>query len=249
MASDSGHGGPRHAATLRTAGRTPAAPPHSGDSATPSPLPEAARHRTTRRRPSTPAERTPRPRVEVHVNELTGTMSWRTLDDDRAARSARASAAYAGQGAPGPRRARAPLSRLPGEAPWSARAAALRSAGLDPARAPARGAAPVPTHPAAVRAALGVDAASLGPERLAAHLARIGALRSAVAADLARGSRMPAAVASRLRSTTTTPALAHALTAERAAAVPRTSAAAATRPPTPVVRPASAPGPGVPHRR
>lgn len=277
MASDNGHGGSHHHDTPRTAGRatapgatrnttapgserTPAAPPPS----TPAPLPDAARHRTARRRPSPPPERTPRPRVEVHVNELTGTMSWRTLGD-RAARSARASgAAHDGHGDSGLRHARTPRPRLSGEAPWSVRAAALRSAGLDPARAPARGAAPIPTHPASVRAALSVDVASLGPERVGAHLARIGALRSAVAADLTRGSRMPTAVASRLRSTTPTPSHAHTLTAEhtatatrraattrtatpRTAPVPRTTSAATTRPPTPAVRTGS--GPGATHGR
>ncbi|MFJ7049984.1 hypothetical protein ACIQVC_42250 [Streptomyces sp. NPDC101112] len=210
--------------------RTPAAPPPS----TPAPLPEAARHRTARRRSSPPPERTARPRVEVHVNELTGTMSWRTLSD-RTARPAYASGApYDGHGASGPPHARTPRFRVPGEAPWSVRAAALRSAGLDPARAPARGAAPIPTHPASVRAALSVDVASLGPERLGAHLARIGALRSAVAADLARGSRMPTAVASRLRSTT--PSLAHTLTAEHT--VTATRRAATTRTATPRTAPA-----------
>ncbi|MCL6739397.1 hypothetical protein [Streptomyces neyagawaensis] len=274
MASDDGHDGPHHHATPRTVGRAPTpgaarnptAPGNDRTPAAPSPpapLPEAARHRTARRRPSPPSERTPRPRVEVHVNELTGTMSWRTLDD-RAARPARASgaAAYDGHGTPGPRHTRTPRPRLSGEAPWSVRAAALRSAGLDPARAPARGAAPIPTHPAAVRAALGVDVASLGPERLGAHLARIGALRSAVAADLTRGARMPTAVASRLR--TTTPSHAHTLTAEHTAtatrraattrtatphtaSMPRTTTAATTRRPAPAVRPA--PGPGGPQGR
>ncbi|MEV4862343.1 hypothetical protein [Streptomyces ossamyceticus] len=283
MASDNGHGDPHHHAIPRTAGRasapgaarnttapgndrTPAPPSPS----TPAPLPEAARHRTAPRRPSPPPERTPRPRVEVHVNELTGTMSWRTLGD-RTARPAPASGAvYDGRGAPGARHARTPLSRLPGEARWSVRAAALRSAGLDPARAPARGAAPIPTHPASVRAALSVDVASLGPERLGAHLARVGALRSSVAADLARGSRMPAAVASRIRSTTPTPSHAHTLTAghtatatrraatthraatmrtapTRTTAEPRTTTAAPTRLSTPAVRPGA--GPAASHGR
>ncbi|SPF07216.1 hypothetical protein [Streptomyces sp. MA5143a] len=200
--------------------------------------------------------------MEVHVNELTGTMSWRTLGDRTAGPAPASGAPYNGHGDPGPRHARTRLSRLPGEAPWSARAAALRSAGLDPARASARGAAPIPTHPASVRAALDVDVASLGPERLGAHLARVGALRSAVAADLTRGSRMPTAVASRLRSTA--PSLAHTLTAEhtatairaaatthtatpRTAPAPRTASAATTRPPTPAVRPGS--GPSAPHGR
>ncbi|MDG5809347.1 hypothetical protein P9869_43445 [Streptomyces ossamyceticus] len=263
MASDSGHGGPHHHDTPRTAGRASApgaarnttAPgsdrAHAAQSpppSTPAPLPEAAR-----RRPSPLPERTARPRVEVHVNELTGTMSWRTFGD-RTARPAHASGAA--------------RSRPSGEALWSVRAAALRSAGLDPVRAPARGAAPIATQPASVRAALSVDVASLGPERLGAHLARIGALRSAVAADLARGSRMPTAVAARLRSTTRTPPHAHTLTVEhtataphgvattrtatirtattrtattRTASVPRSTSAATIRPPAPAVRPGSGP--------
>jgi hypothetical protein len=207
--------------------------------------------------------------VEVHVNELTGTMSWRTLGA-HAARPAHAPGPahdrHGGPGDTGPLPSRTAASRLPAEAPFSVRAAALRSAGLDPARAPAKGAAPIPTHPAAVRASLSVDVASLGPEQLRLHMARIGALRSAVAADLAHGTRLPAAAASRLRSTTATPSHAHALTAEhtatptairraattrtattRTASAPRTTTATTTHPPTPAARPT--PAPGAPHGR
>lgn len=151
------------------------------------------------------------PRVEVYLNELTGTMSWRTIEHSMSGR--------------GQRQNQGTGRRTPEAAPWSAHAAALRSAGLDPSRAPAKGAAPIPTHPAAVRAAVSVDTASLTPEQQQRHLARLGALRSGVTADLARGTRMPTPVASRLRSTSATPAHAHALTERHAAG--------ATRPPTP----------------
>ncbi|WP_215448485.1 hypothetical protein [Streptomyces sp. ATCC 21386] len=162
-----------------------------------------------------------RPRVEVAVNELTGTLSWRTLDRPTQAPPAQ-------HGAPGPPHRRTPAPQT--VAPWSARIAALRSAGLDPSRTPVRGAAPIPTHPGAVRAALSVDVGALVPERRTSRSARLGALRSAVAADLAHGAGMPTSVASRLRSTTATPAHTHALAARRTSAV--------TRPSTPAPAPA-----------
>ncbi|ULR52768.1 hypothetical protein [Streptomyces deccanensis] len=159
---------------------------------------QAAHRRSPR--PAAPDHAGPRPRVEVTVNELTGTMSWRTLD-----RSAPASGA--GDGNP-----RTPHRRMPGHtAPWSARAAALRSAGLDPSRAPGQDAAPIATHPAAVRAALSTDVAALTPEARRSHLARLGALRSEAVAGLAESTRMPTAVAARLRSTTATPTHTHVL--------------------------------------
>lgn len=179
-----------------------------------------------RRSPHKTAHTTPvRPRAEVSFNELTGTMSWRTLGQPpRGTRQQHGT----DTGALHP--------RTPPEAPWSARVAALRSAGLDPSRAPAKGAAPIPTHPAAVRAALSVDVASLDPEGVRRHLARVGTLRSQVTADLTHGTRVPTAVASRLRSTTATPAHAHALTAHRATTV-------VTRPPTLPTQPGPAAGP------
>lgn len=189
----------------------------------------AARHRSLSPTPpmsptSTEHHPGPRPRVEVTVNELTGTVSWRTL-----ARPTRAPAAQDGTpgtvGAPGTPHRRTTATEPEAAAPSSARAAAFRSAGLDPSRAPAKGAAPIPTHPGAVRAVLSADVGALTPERGSSRLARLGALRSAVAADLARGAGMPTSVASRLRSTTATPAHTHALTARHTAAV--------TRPPTP----------------
>jgi hypothetical protein len=182
----------------------------------------AARRRSPRRT----AHTTPvRPRVEVSFNELTGTMSWRTLGQPpRGTRQQHGT----DTGALHP--------RTSPEAPWSARAAALRSAGPAPSRAPAKGAAPIPAHPAAVRAALSVDLASLDPEGVRRHLARVGTLRSQVTADLTHGTRVPTAVASRLRSTTATPAHAHALTAHRATTV-------VTRPPTLTTQPGPAAGP------
>ncbi|MDX2525492.1 hypothetical protein [Streptomyces europaeiscabiei] len=206
----------------------------------PAPLRDAARRRSPYPSPESPSP-SPRPRVEVTFNELTGTMSWRALD-----RSARVSGAQDGD-------ARTPHRRTPEAALRSARAAALRSAGLDPSRAPAQGAAPIPTHPAAVRAALGVDVASLSPEQRQSHLARLGALRSGAAADLAHGTRMPASVASRLRSTSATPAHTHALAAERTSAITRTRTPAAQRqgqgqgPPGP--GPGAGPGPAAGPRR
>ncbi|MFM9807651.1 hypothetical protein ACKI1J_07985 [Streptomyces scabiei] len=178
----------------------------------------AARLRSPYRSSSAPSA--PRPRAEVTFNELTGTMSWRTLDG-----AAPASGARDGTGRTSHRRA-------PGTAPWSARAAALRSAGVDPSRAPATGAAPIPTHPAAVRSALSVDVAALTPEAGRSHLARLGALRSEAAAGLAHGAGMPAAVASRLRSTSATPAHTHALAARHTSAATRPPAAASARPRT-----------------
>ncbi|MDX2999804.1 hypothetical protein, partial [Streptomyces scabiei] len=183
----------------------------------------AARLRSPYRSSSAPSA--PRPRVEVTFNELTGTMSWRTLD-----RAAPASGGAQDSTARTPGIAH---RRTPGTAPWSARAAALRSAGVDPSRAPAMGAAPIPTHPAAVRSALSVDVAALTPEAGRSHLARLGALRSEAAAGLAHGAGMPTAVASRLRSTSATPAHTHALTAHHTSAAIRPPAVAPTRPRTP----------------
>ncbi|GGN86377.1 hypothetical protein GCM10011579_078140 [Streptomyces albiflavescens] len=87
----------------------------------------------------------PRPRIEVYVNEPTGTMRWRTLA---------ASGGTVQRG--GPR-----------------------------ARVASRGAAPIPTHSAAVRSAVSVPVETLSPDQLRHHLAQVGALRSRVAADLA----------------------------------------------------------------
>lgn len=128
----------------------------------------------------------PRPRVEVSVNELTGTMSWRTVQPPVSDPSAR----------PGDRNARnrtaASGSRMPNS----------------------EGAAPVPTNPADVRAAVNVSVASLPPEQLRRHLAVVAVLRSHVAADLAVGGKLPPTVAAYLR-TGPTPAAAHALNEER----------------------------------
>ncbi|MGW3668915.1 hypothetical protein [Streptomyces sp. NPDC005141] len=153
----------------------------------------------------------PRPRVELTVNELTGTMSWRTLQP----RGAAGRPGETGRGAP--------------------RTAGAGPAGLRSARS--HGAAPVPTHPAVVRAAVSVSVESLTPEQARSHLAVVGALRSRVAADLAVGAHMPAAVAARMRSGST-PAAAHALTAERADVVRELTRGA----PAPGSPPAAGPG-------
>ncbi|WP_406474478.1 hypothetical protein [Streptomyces sp. NBC_01615] len=133
------------------------------------------------------------PRTEVYVNELTGTMSWRTVRPGGTDRDGR------------PR-----------------------------ARVTAQGAAPVPTHPAAVRSAVSVPVEALTADQLQHHLARVGALRSHVAADVAAGARMPTSVAARLRSGST-PAAAHALIAERSSAareLPRRSPSPTAASPT-----------------
>ncbi|MFD9040367.1 hypothetical protein [Streptomyces bottropensis] len=180
---------------------------------------QAAHHRSPH--PSSPERLSPRPRVAVTFNELTGTMSWRTLD-----RSSPAPGAQDGN-------PRTPHRRTPETAPRSARAAALRSAGLDPSRASGQGAAPIPTHPGTVRSALSVDITALTPEGRRSHLARLGALRSEAAAGLAESGRMPTAVASRLRSASAAPAHTHALTTRHTATATRPPSYAPTRSGTP----------------
>jgi hypothetical protein len=152
--------------------------------------------------------RSPRPRVEVTVNELTGTMSWRTIQPGGGGRRDGAYDRTAGT--------RSHSSASPADR--REKAAALRAAGLDPAQVDSRGAAPIPTHPAAVRAAVSVSVETLTPDQLQHHLARVGALRSRLAGDAARGTRMPVRAAAQLRSTAT-PSRVHALTAERTSAV------------------------------
>ncbi|WP_330306653.1 MULTISPECIES: hypothetical protein [unclassified Streptomyces] len=154
------------------------------------------RDRAAAARRRSPRAGAPRPRTEVYVNELTGTMSWRTVRPGGTDRDGR------------------PRTRVT-----------------------AQGAAPLPTHPAAVRSAVNVHVEALTPDQLQHHLARVGALRSHVAADVAAGARMPTSVAARLRSGST-PAAAHALTAEHSSAareLPR-------RPPSPPA-PAASRGP------
>ncbi|WP_200300673.1 hypothetical protein [Streptomyces adelaidensis] len=180
----------------------------------------------------------PRARAEVSFNERAGTMSRRTTERPTNAGTRRQTDGSAHR-TPEP---------APEHAPWSARAAALRSTGPAPSRGPAKGAAPIPTHPAAVRAAVGVDLASLTPEQRQRHLAGLGALRSGGTADPARGTRTPTAVASRLRSTSATPVHthththththAHAHAAERAAsAITRTRAPGVPQGPGPAAGP------------
>ncbi|MET9902738.1 hypothetical protein [Streptomyces sp. NPDC006446] len=158
--------------------------------------------------------RAPHPRIELTVNELTGTMSWRTLQP----RGAADRPGGTGRGVP--------------------RTAGAGPAGLRSARS--HGAAPIPTHPAVVRAAVSVSVESLTPEQARTHLAGVGALRSRVAADLAVGAHLPAAVAARMRSGAT-PAAAHALTTERADAARELIRGAPGAPPAaaPGARPAS----------
>ncbi|MFG2312400.1 hypothetical protein ACGFS9_27580 [Streptomyces sp. NPDC048566] len=131
----------------------------------------------------------PRPRVEVSVNELTGMMSWRTVRPPAAGAGNRPGA--------GPRRDRT----------------APAPPGVRPATS--EGAAPLPTNPADVRAAVNVSVASLPPEHLRRHLAVVAVLRSHVKADLALGARLPRSVAAPLRAAAT-PASVHALGEERA---------------------------------
>ncbi|MFD9466410.1 hypothetical protein [Streptomyces sp. NPDC060027] len=155
--------------------------------------------------------RAPHPRIELTVNELTGTMSWRTLQP----RGAADRPGGTGRGVP--------------------RTAGAGPAGLRSARS--HGAAPVPRHPAVVRAAVSVSVESLTPEQARSHLAVVGALRSRVAADLAVGAHLPTAVAARMRSGST-PAAAHALTTERADTARELIRGA----PAPGAPPAAAPG-------
>lgn len=160
--------------------------------------------RSDRSRADAARQRSPRPRVEVTVNEFSGTVSWRTVRPVASGGRSRDGAADARHGD----------GRDGRDVPPSRRehAAALRSAGLDPARARGRGAAPIPTHPAAVRAVAATPVAALPPEQLQGHLARVGRLRSQIAGDAARGAGMPVAVAARVRSVPV-PGQVHALAA------------------------------------
>ncbi|MEW2162966.1 hypothetical protein AB0912_08185 [Streptomyces sp. NPDC007084] len=152
----------------------------------------AAYSRSPRSR-RTPAVRpAPRPRVEVSVNELTGMMSWRTVQPPvtgaEARRGRQGDRNGGGGAADGP----------PG----------LRTKN-------SHGAAPIPANPADVRAAVNVSLASLPPEQLRRHLAVVEALRSHVTADVAVGAKLPLSVAAHLRAGAT-PAAVHALSEERA---------------------------------
>ncbi|MFD8896372.1 hypothetical protein [Streptomyces ardesiacus] len=131
------------------------------------------------------------------VNELTGTASWRTVTPGGAFRHSRARAA-GGSGA----------------SPGASRASAARSPGGGAHGAPARGAAPIPVPPAAVRAVTSTAGVSADADRQGAQLAQTAQLRSQVQGDLSRAARMPRAVAARL--TTTVPAHLTALSAARA---------------------------------
>ncbi|MEU4681992.1 hypothetical protein [Streptomyces xinghaiensis] len=130
-------------------------------------------------------ERSARVRVEVSVNELNATVSWRIPPH----RNLHRPAGERPDTAEPRRRGPASAEKSPDTA---ARAAALRSAGLDP-RGADRGAAPVPAHPAAVSAAARMPVEHMSPERLRSHLARVAGLRSRLSGDVARTSRVPAA--------------------------------------------------------
>ncbi|MEU8793828.1 hypothetical protein [Streptomyces sp. NPDC048643] len=146
---------------------------------------------------------------------MTGTMSWRTVQPPVSDPSGR----------PGGRNARS------------------RTAAATGSRTPnSEGAAPIPTNPADVRAAVNVSVASLTPERLRRHLAVVAALRSHVATDLAVGGKLPPTVAAHLRSGPT-PAAAHALNEERV----ETTREMTRRPPA--ARQTAAPAPTRAHHR
>lgn len=177
--------------------------------------PAEQRHRSPRREAA--LRRSPRPRVEVTFNELTGTASWRPVTP--------------GGGPPRHGRARAGG----GEAyAGASRAAALRSPGSGAPGAAARGAAPIPVRPATVRAVVSTAGVSASGDRQGARPAQTALLRSQVQGDLSRAARMPRAVAARLG--TTVPAHLTALSAARAhtlrtaAGIPRPAAPA---PPSP----------------
>jgi hypothetical protein len=156
-------------------------------------------------------ERSPhRPRVDVSVNEFSGTVSWRTPTTPMERRARTASRHT--DGTPAPQRPRSPAEQR------VARAAMLRSAGLDPARSRGSGAAPVPAHPATVLAATHAPTHRMAPGELNGHLARVGALRSRLQGDLARSARMPAPATAALRSGVNA-ARVHSLRTEQSATV------------------------------
>lgn len=180
-------------------------------------VPTEQRHRSPRREAA--LRRSPRPRVEVTFNELTGTASWRTVTPGGGPARHRRAGAGGGEAYPG-----------------ASRAAALRSPGGAPG-APARGAAPIPVRPASVRAVVSTAGVSASGDRQGARLAQTALLRSQVQGDLSRAARMPRAVAARLG--TTVPAHLTALSAARANTL-RTAAGtprpAAPAPPSPARR-------------
>ncbi|MCC9740182.1 hypothetical protein [Streptomyces sp. MNU89] len=160
--------------------------------------------------------RSARVRVEVSVNELNATVSWRIP----AHRNLHRPAGERPDTAEPQRRGPASPEKTPDTA---ARAAALRSAGLDP-RGASRGAAPVPVHPAAVSAAARMPVEHMSPEQLRSHLAHVAGLRSRLSGDVARTSRVPAAAGLR---TGISGGRVHSLAAEQSSA----SRALAHRPP------------------
>ncbi|GAA0488610.1 hypothetical protein [Streptomyces olivaceiscleroticus] len=140
-----------------------------------------------RERTAAARERSPRARVDVYVNEYSGTVTWRTRMTPAERRYRAASGPGAGQRPSDGERRRA-------------ESAALRSVGVDPRRSRGSGAVPIPTHPATVLAATHVSVTDMTPGQLNSHMTRVSALRSQLQADTARAGRMPTSSAARLRS-------------------------------------------------
>ncbi|POX40901.1 hypothetical protein C3486_11985 [Streptomyces sp. Ru73] len=159
--------------------------------------------RVERERAAAARRRPPRAKVDLYVNEYSGTVTWRT-------RMTPAEKRYRSASGPGTRQRSSADDRRRAEA------AALRSVGIDPRRSRGSGAAPIPTHPATVLAATHVSVADMTPGQLNAHAARVSALRSQLQGDTARAGRMPMSSAARLRSGLDA-ARVHSLRVERSA--------------------------------
>ncbi|MER7399671.1 hypothetical protein ABT381_29645 [Streptomyces sp. NPDC000151] len=163
------------------------------------------RERAAAARERSPRERSLRAKVDIYVNEYSGTVTWRTRmtpAERRYQSSSRASTRQ--RPITGDRR--------------RAEAAALRSVGIDPARSKGSGAAPLPTHPATVLAATHAPVSHMTPGQLNGHTARVSALRSQLQGDTARSGRMPTSSAARLRSGLDA-ARVHSLRVERSSSV------------------------------
>ncbi|MGI5470452.1 hypothetical protein [Streptomyces sp. CA-132043] len=140
-----------------------------------------------RERAAAARERSPRAKVDLYVNEYSGTVTWRT-------RMTPAEKRHRAAERPGASR------QVSAEDRKRAQAAALRSVGLDPKRSKGTGAVPIPAHPGTVLAAAHTSVAGMTPEQLNSHAARVSALRSQLQGDTARAGRMPTSSAARLRS-------------------------------------------------
>ncbi|MEU7486822.1 hypothetical protein [Streptomyces sp. NPDC042319] len=150
-------------------------------------------------------ERSPRAKVDLYVNEYSGTVTWRT-------RMTPAEKRHRAAERPGASR------QVSADDRKRAQAAALRSVGLDPKRGKGSGAVPIPAHPGTVLAAAHTSVAGMTPEQLNSHAARVSALRSQLQGDTARAGRMPTSSAARLRSGLDS-ARVHSLRTERSASV------------------------------